>query len=275
MKVDLFALQLNSSVDVLSNCQTVETMLAETVSGSQHKLVVLPEAWACFGGRDGENVGLMEKQSDGFIQDFMSRMASQHQIWLVGGTIPVKADNGRYFAACQVYNPQGELIVQYNKIHLFDVTVADGTGEYKESKHTQAGKDIVVFDTPFGRVGLAVCYDLRFPELFRLMQAQGLDLICLPSAFTKVTGQAHWQTLLQARAIENQCYVLAANQTGKHNGKETWGHSMLIDAWGTLTSSLGHEVAILQTEVDLTSAQSLRLDMPNLKHRRIKVSTDL
>ncbi len=275
MNVDLFALQLNSSVSVLNNCEAVEAMLANIISSKQHKLVVLPEAWACFGGSDGENSNLIEKQGEGFIQDFMSRMASQHQIWLVGGTIPIKADNGRYFAACQVYDPKGELIVQYNKIHLFDVTVADGTGEYKESKHTQAGKDIVVFDTPFGRVGLAVCYDLRFPELFRLMQSQSLDLICLPSAFTKVTGQAHWKILLQARAIENQCYVLAANQTGEHIGKETWGHSMLIDAWGTPISSLGHEVAILQTEVDLTSAQSLRLDMPNLKHRRIKVSTDL
>ncbi|RAJ99244.1 carbon-nitrogen hydrolase family protein [Aliidiomarina maris] len=236
------------------------------------QLVVLPEAFASFGAGESSQLERAEVYGDGPIQQAVAELARQHDVWIVAGTIPVKAGK-RYSAASMLFNNQGEAVARYNKIHLFDATVEDGTGSYQESKYTQPGDELVLVDTPFGRIGMAVCYDLRFPEMFRALRAKGAEVIVLPSAFTKVTGKAHWQPLLQARAIENQCYMVAPNQGGEHpDGRETWGHSMVIDPWGKICTQISSDIGVGSVPIDPTIIQDVRRRMPVEAHNQFKVS---
>jgi predicted amidohydrolase len=235
------------------------------------QLVVLPEAFASFGAGEANQQDRAEDPGHGPIQDAVSALAQEHKLWILAGTLPLKAAD-RYTGSSILFNDQGQQVARYDKIHLFDAEVKDGTGSYRESLYTKPGSDLVVVDTPFGRLGLAVCYDLRFPEQFRALREKGAELIALPSAFTKVTGKAHWQPLLQARAIENQCYMIAPNQGGKHpDGRETWGHSMIVDPWGKVCTEIGSDIGVGSVRVDLQSIQDVRKRMPVESHNRFKV----
>ena len=227
------AIQMASSPNVNANLLKAGQLVAEAV-GAGARLVVLPENFALMGSDEFDKVKIREKDGEGPIQEFLATTAKKHGIWLVGGTIPLEAnDDNKVRAACLVYNDKGDVVARYDKIHLFDVNVPDTNEVYKESASIEAGEHIRVVDTPYGKLGIAVCYDLRFPEFFRSAVNEGIDILAVPAAFTAETGAAHWEVLLRARAIENQCYVIASNQGGFHlNGRKTFGHSMIIDPWG-------------------------------------------
>ena len=197
-------------------------------------------------------------------------------MWIIGGTIPIRSETrpGKVAAASLVFDDTGRFVARYDKIHLFDVNLPDREERYRESATIDAGSKPVVVATPLGRVGLAVCYDVRFPELFRHLQAQGAQILCLPAAFTAATGRAHWETLIRARAIENLCYVIAPAQSGTHeNGRETWGDSMIVDPWGHVLDRVGEVGAgVAVAEIDLTLQQQVRERFPALNHRRFQVT---
>lgn len=234
-------------------------------------LVILPEMFARFGAGESAQGRCAESFGQGEVQDFISDCAKKFQLWILAGTLAI--DEGeRYAAASILYDDQGRVHARYDKIHLFDADVADQTKSYRESKYTVPGKRLVVTDTPFGKLGLAVCYDLRFPEMFRALRAQGAELIALPSAFTKVTGAAHWRALIQARAIENQVYLLAPNQTGTHDdGRETYGHSLVADPWGRVIAELGDAPGFLTVTPDFSELHALRERMPVQQHNKFEV----
>ena len=219
------------------------------------------------GLKDTDKLALAEPAGTGVIQNFLSQTAKKYGAWIVGGTLPlVSADTGKVFNTTLVYNPQGVAVVRYDKIHLFGFTKAEES--YEESRTIVAGENVVTFETNFGRVGLSICYDLRFPELYRAMGT--CSLIVVPAAFTYTTGQAHWEILLRARAIENQCYVLAAAQGGQHsNGRRTWGHSMLIDPWGKIVHVLDEGEGVVSGVLDLLLMQEIRDSLPALKHKKL------
>jgi nitrilase len=258
------AVQMISSPSVTENIATARRLVTQAAAdGAQ--LVLLPEYWAIMGVHDSDKVAVAEPLGSGTIQDFMSALALELGIWLIGGTLPLASDDPeKVVNTTLVYNPQGEHAGRYDKIHLFGFT--KGSESYNESKTIVPGKNLGVIDTPLGKVGMSVCYDLRFPELFRAMGP--VSLIVLPAAFTYTTGMAHWEILLRARAIENQCYVLAAAQGGIHpNGRRTWGHSMLIDPWGTVKSVLAEGEGVVHGEIDPTFMEGVRSSLPALKHR--------
>jgi len=212
-----------------------------------------------------------ETLGQGRIQDTLRALALRHGIWIVGGTIPlvVPAVPNKVYAACMVFNAQGDRVAEYNKIHLFDVDLPLHQEYHRESETIAPGSQITVVATPVGKLGLAICYDLRFPELFRSLQAAGAEIIALPAAFTVPTGLAHWEILLRARAIENQVYLLAAAQTGTHpNLRKTYGHSMLVDPWGKIVTQLAEETGVLTGDIDLHYLQKLRMEFPVLQHRK-------
>jgi nitrilase len=233
-------------------------------------LVALPENFALMGEHEGSKVEVKEVDGAGPIQDFLARSAKKYGIWVIGGTIPLAGDDDRKVrAACLVYNDQGERVGRYDKIHLFDVNVPGSDEAYKESNSIEPGSTPVVLDTPFGRLGLSVCYDLRFPELYRKLAAQGAEILVVPSAFTAKTGAAHWEILLRARAIENLCYVLAPNQGGLHgNGRETFGHSMIIDPWGVVLDVKKTGAGFAVAGIDHEHLETVRAAFPALQHRR-------
>jgi predicted amidohydrolase len=258
------AVQMVSGPDVGPNIATARRLVAEAAArGAQ--LVCLPEYWPIMGMADTDKVAHAEQPGSGPIQDFMAAAAREHGIWLVGGTLPlVSQDAGRVMNTTLVYDPQGQAVGRYDKIHLFGFT--KGTESYDEAKTIVPGESVGNFDAPFGRVGLSVCYDLRFPELFRAMGECVLMLV--PAAFTHTTGLAHWEVLLRARAIENQCYVLAAAQGGTHaNGRRTFGHSMLIDPWGEVKAVLAEGEGVVSGEIDAAFLARVRESLPALKHR--------
>lgn len=267
--VNLVAIQMTSTPDVEENLAQVEQQLAQLTSDTP-PLVVLPECFACFGTRDRELLNVAEEEGDGLIQQRLAKLARQYQCYLVSGTYPMKADTPEKFTAtCQLYGPDGSCLADYKKIHLFDVSIDDNTGSYKESKYTQAGTEVVTVDTPIGVIGLAVCYDVRFSGLFNAMG--DIDILVLPSAFTQHTGQAHWHALVKSRAIEKQCYVVAANQTGEHaNGRQTYGHSLIVSPWGTTLAELPTEVGSIMASVDLSERQALKAKMPVQQHNRFR-----
>lgn len=234
------------------------------------ELVVLPENFAIMGMEETDKVKIREKFNDGPIQSFLSDQARKHNIWLVGGTIPLECDDpNKILAACILYNADGEVVARYDKIHLFDVDL-DNEESYKESETIAKGNELVVADTPFGRLGLAICYDLRFPELFRKLLDQKVDIIALPAAFTATTGQAHWECLVRARAIENLCYVIAANQGGYHlNGRNTYGDSMVVDPWGNVLNRLSRGAGVVIANIDLEKMNITRRTFPCLEHRTL------
>lgn len=269
---NLIALQMTSSPAVADNLQTVEQALA-SLTVKQPTLVVLPECFACFGGSDKGLLAIAETYGDGPIQAALCAMAKRYGVWLVAGSMPIKSQLAdKFTASCLLINDCGELVVEYQKIHLFDVQVADNTGSYLESRYTQPGNKLVVQDTPFGKLGLAVCYDLRFAGMFQAMSELGpLDVLALPAAFTRKTGQAHWQALLAARAIELQCYMVAANQTGEHaNKRQTFGHSCIISPWGETLCEISEQPGLIQTRLDLALLSRIRRDMPVNHHNKFR-----
>jgi nitrilase len=258
------AVQMVSTPDVNENIATARRLVAQAAAqGAQ--LVALPEYWPIMGMSDSDKVGHAEPEGSGPIQDCMAGLAREHGIWLVGGTLPLRSpDAGKVMNAVMVYGPDGRHVSRYDKIHLFGFT--KGSESYNESKTIIPGELVTSFDAPFGKVGLSVCYDLRFPELFRALG--DCTLVIVPAAFTHTTGMAHWEVLLRARAIENQCYVLASAQGGVHrNGRRTFGHSMLIDPWGKVTALLEEGEGVITGNIDLAYLASIRESLPALKHR--------
>ncbi|MCB1965689.1 MAG: carbon-nitrogen hydrolase family protein, partial [Candidatus Accumulibacter sp.] len=228
-------------------------------------LVALPEYFAIMGMNDGDKVRVREHDGHGPIQDFLAASAREHGIWLIGGSLPLLADSpDKVLNSSVAYNPQGERVARYDKIHLFGFR--QGAEAYDESATIQAGREPVAFATPFGRIGLSICYDLRFPELYRALGVT--ELLVVPAAFTETTGRAHWEILLRARAIENQCYVLAVAQGGRHeNGRETHGNSMLIDPWGEILDRKLKGPGIVVGTLEHERLTSVRANLPALKHR--------
>lgn len=263
------AIQMTSSGEVQKNLEEAQRLIQQAVD-EKAKLIVLPENFALMGKTESDKLTASEALGNGRIQDFLSTQAKQHRIWIVGGTIPIKSSHQKVYNTCLVYNDQGQQVACYHKIHLFDAQVKPGIEVYEESKTIEAGKEIVVLDTPIGRLGLAVCYDIRFPELFRLLAKQGAEIIAIPTAFTAKTGIAHWEVLTRARAIENFCYVIGSCQTGKHeNGRETFGHSLIIDPWGTVLSCLPEKPGAITAEISLDRLREIRDNFPVHQHRRL------
>jgi nitrilase len=236
----------------------------------------LPENFAIMGMEERDKVAVREKVGAGPVQAFLAEQASSNRIWLVGGTIPLESSSPeKVRAACLLYNDNGSVVAQYNKTHLFDVHILQSNEKYIESETIEAGDNVVVADTPFGRLGLAVCYDLRFPELFRNMVNQGAEIIAIPSAFTAVTGKAHWEILVRARAIENLCYVVAAAQGGYHvNGRESYGDTMIVDPWGNVLDRLASGSGIVIANYDRSQISKVRETFPVLRHRKLTCAVE-
>ncbi|WP_175958215.1 carbon-nitrogen hydrolase family protein [Burkholderia sp. BCC0405] len=258
------ALQMVSTPDVARNLAEARRLIAEA-AGEGAQLVLLPEYFCFMGHRDTDKLALAEPYQDGPIQRFLADAARRHGIWVIGGTLPLKApEPDRVLNTTLVFDPSGNEAARYDKIHLFNFEKGDES--FDEARTIRAGDTVVSFDAPFGRVGLSVCYDLRFPELYRRMG--DCALIVVPSAFTYTTGRAHWETLLRARAVENQCYVLAAAQGGKHeNGRRTWGHSMLIDPWGEIVAVRDVGASVVLGAIDPQRIADVRQSLPAWRHR--------
>jgi deaminated glutathione amidase len=269
------ALQMTSIANVEANLDVARQLL-ERARARGAVLAALPENFAIMGRKESEKVAVAEPMGEGPIQAFLGRCARELGLWIIGGTIPlrVEGDPERVAAACLVFDDRGRCVARYDKIHLFDVDLPDRDERYRESATIAAGSKAVVVATPVGRVGLAVCYDVRFPELFRILQAQGAEILSLPSAFTAPTGRAHWELLVRSRAVENLCYLLAPAQSGRHDsGRETWGESMIVDPWGHVLDRVqkaGPGLAV--GEIDRTLQQDLRARFPALSHRKFQIS---
>ena len=269
------AIQMASGTNISANLIEVSRQILSAVKAGA-KLVVLPESFACMSLDDAEQITIAEKDGSGSIQDFLSEQAKKNKIWIVAGTIPLHLEKEhqdygkKIYTSCLVYNESGERVSRYDKVHLFDVYL-DATEEtYKESETMVPGKKVVVIETPFGNIGLAICYDIRFPEFFRQLIKQNVEVIIIPSAFTAITGKAHWEVLLRARAIENLSYVVASAQGGYHvNGRETYGNSMIIDPWGTILDVLPSGSGYAIADVDINKLKSIRETFPALDNRKI------
>lgn len=263
------AVQMASGPHVEANLEEAARLIGEAAEAGA-ELVVLPENFAIMGYQDTDKLKHAEPDGDGPIQAFLADQARRHRIVLVGGTIPLQGESPeRIRPAATVYGPDGRRLACYDKIHLFDVEVAPGEA-YRESNTQQPGSSPLVVDTPLGRLGVAVCYDLRFPELFRELSARGAEIVAVPSAFTAVTGEAHWSVLVRARAIENLCYVVAPDQGGYHvNGRETHGESMIVDPWGRVMKSLERGAGVITVEVSLSRLHEIRERFPALLHRKL------
>lgn len=263
------AVQMTSTRDVARNLEDA-SRLVSIAAGEGARLVVLPENFSFLGADDAERLAAAEAPGGGPAQDFLRDIARELGIWLVGGTIPIRQDDGRARSRSLLVDDDGRILAQYDKIHLFDVSVPGGEAEsYRESATTEPGTDIVSVATPFGRVGMAVCYDLRFPAMFHRLGVLGMDLLTVPAAFTVPTGRVHWQPLLQARAIESLCYVVAAGQVGEHaGGRRTYGHSMILGPWGELMACRENGPGVVSAELDMIELGDLRKSFPALKHRR-------
>jgi predicted amidohydrolase len=259
------AVQMVSGPDIAENLRQAGRLVAEAAARGA-KLVALPEYFPLISGNETDKVRAREQDGAGPLQDFLRETAQKHQVWLVGGSIPLEAAvSDKVRNTCLVFDADGRRVARYDKIHLFGFQ--RGTERYNESHTIEAGDEVVVFDSPFGRVGLSICYDLRFPELYRGMGA--VDLLVVPAAFTHTTGQAHWELLLRARAVENLCYVLASAQGGTHpGGRMTWGDSMVVDPWGAVLDRLAKGAGVVVAEIDLARIAELRASLPALEHRR-------
>lgn len=263
-------IQMASGARVESNLAEAERLIKDAVRNGA-KLVVLPENFALMGLTEYDKLSHIEANNKGPIQDFLRQVSRRYGVWIVAGTIPMESDMvTKVRAATLIYNHHGERIGRYDKIHLFDVDVPDSNEQYRESDTIDGGSQLLVIDSPAGRLGVAVCYDLRFPEMFRRMLDAGMEVLALPSAFTAATGAAHWEILIRARAIENLCYVFASNQGGIHeNGRKTYGHSMIVDPWGKLLNTLGSGSGVICAEIDLEHLRSVRRSFPVLMNRRL------
>ena len=260
------AVQLASGPNVKGNLSEASRLIEMAVAGGS-KLVALPEYFAIMGLSDGDKVKAREKPGDGPIQEFLAAEARKHGIWLVGGSVPLESSSpDKVRNSCLVYDDKGGLAARYDKIHLFGFEM--GRERYEEERTIEPGRDVVTVDAPFGRLGLSICYDLRFPELYRAMKP--VDVILVPSAFTETTGKAHWETLIRARAIENLAYVLAPAQGGYHlSGRETHGDSMIVDPWGVVLDRLPRGSGVVMASVNLQHLRNLRQSLPALTHRTL------
>jgi predicted amidohydrolase len=262
------AIQMTSGPDVAANLEQVQPLLEDAARrGAQ--LAVLPENFSFLGLRDADKREIAEVDGSGPVQDFLAATASRLHMWIVAGTTPLRVGaDGRVAAASLVYDAAGNRVARYDKIHLFDVDIPGRAERYRESAHVAPGSQAVVVDTPVGRVGLSVCYDVRFPELFRRLSAAGAQILTVPSAFTAPTGRAHWETLMCARAIENLCYVVAPAQSGFHpNGRETYGDSMIVDYWGRVVQRLPRGRGCIVAQLDAPRQAEVRENFPALQHR--------
>jgi predicted amidohydrolase len=259
-------IQMASGPYVSANLSEAERLIEIAVNQGA-KLVALPEYFAIMGLKDTDKVAAREKEGSGPIQRFLSKIAKKHQIWLIGGSIPLEASTPEKVRnACLVYDDKGKQVARYDKIHLFGLNL--GNENYREENTIESGDKVVVVETPFGKIGLSICYDLRFPELYRAMGE--VDIIVVPSAFTETTGKAHWESLIRARAIENLSYVLAPAQGGYHlSGRETHGNSMIVDPWGVVLDRLPRGSGVVIATVNSGYQKSLRNSLPALKHRTI------
>ncbi len=258
------AIQTVSSPDVDENLRTVSRLVAEAAAAGA-RLVALPEYFSLITADEQAKVRIRETEGSGPQQDFLAELAQRHGVWLVGGTIPLVADaDDKVRNATLVFDAHGQRVARYDKIHLF--SFQRGEERYDEAATIEPGSTVCTFDSPAGRTGLSVCYDLRFPELFRAMGT--VDLIILPAAFTYTTGRAHWEVLLRARAIENQCYVMAPAQGGRHpSGRVTWGHTMIIDPWGEVLACREEGAGVVLADIEPERIAGMRASLPALSHR--------
>ncbi len=262
------ALQTVSTPDVDRNLERASRLVAEAArQGAQ--LAALPEYFCLMGRRDADKIDIAEAPGDGPIQSFLSAQAREHGLWLIGGTLPLRGDTpGRVRNACCVFAPDGSMAARYDKIHLFRFD--NGRESYDEARVLEAGSQAIAVQAGALRVGLSICYDLRFPELYRELCRPPCDVLSVPAAFTHTTGRAHWELLLRARAVENQCYVLAAAQGGLHeNGRRTWGHSMIVDPWGEVLAVRPEGEGVVVADVDPARLAAVRQQLPALAHRRL------
>lgn len=265
-------IQMCSGADVQANLQQARELL-EQAAAAGAVLAALPENCAFMGAHERDKLAHAEPDGAGPIQQFLAETAARLKLWLLAGTLPIRADDEHVYAASCLYNAEGKRVARYDKIHLFDVELPGSEGErYRESKHIAAGAPTAqVVQTPLGMLGLSVCYDLRFPELFRAQLMAGATLLSVPAAFTARTGAAHWHTLLKARAVENQCFVIAAAQGGTHpGGRSTYGHSLILGPWGeTLAEVQGDAPGFAIAEIDPVHLHTLRQSFPVISHRRL------
>ena len=283
------AIQMASGPNVSANLSEAKRLIADAVKQGA-ELVVLPENFAHMGmseldildvSEDYISANVSGEQAKAPIQNFLSSVAKEEKVWILGGTIPLKVNHAtdvehsgenreKILSACLLFNDKGKVAARYDKIHLFDVDLGDQGGAYNESAFTEAGDKVVVVDTPFGKLGIAICYDLRFPELFRDMVSQGMEVLGLVSSFTATTGKAHWEVLNRARAIENLCFVISAAQGGYHvNGRETHGDSMIVDPWGGVIDRLPHGSGFAIADIDTETLQQTRKNFPVLEHIKL------
>jgi predicted amidohydrolase len=266
------AIQMTSNESVKDNLSVVDALITKAVDQGSN-LVVLPEMFPIAGLESTDKIKVSETLGAGEIQDFLAHQAKKNHLWIVGGTIPLKCQHtDKIRAACLVYNDNGKVVGRYDKIHLFDVDISQ-TESYQESATTDPGTDITVIDTPLGKLGLSVCYDIRFPELYRRLFNSGAEIFTIPAAFTLKTGQAHWEILSRSRAIENFCYVVGACQTGTHtNGRKTYGHSLIVNPWGEIINSLDDGTDVITAEVNLEKLHQIRKNIPIGEHQKFYFS---
>jgi len=258
--------QLISSENPDENLSALDVLFVQA-SAEGAQLLVLPENFAFMGRHELDKLKIAEEEGTGKIQQALSNLSREYKLWVVAGTVPLKAPDGRVWASSLVFDATGVQVARYDKIHLFDVKISD-TEKHEESKIFAPGKTPVVIDTPIGRLGLSVCYDVRFPELYRELVNQGAEVFTMVAAFTATTGAAHWHVLLRARAIENMSYMLASNQGGVHaNGRETYGHSLIVNPWGEVLSEIKHGTGLIFSNIDLKQLHERRAAFPCLDHR--------
>jgi deaminated glutathione amidase len=264
------AIQMTSSHIVADNLAAAGALLREAKDAGAD-IACLPENFSFIGLRDADKLQVAEADGEGAVQSFLSDTARQLKMWILGGTIVIRADGGRRVANTSLLiDAAGKRVARYDKIHLFDVTIPGRDEQYRESTHVTPGRDIVIADTPVGRLGLSVCYDMRFPELYRELVLRGAEWLAMPAAFTVPTGRAHWETLLRARAIENLCYVVAPAQTGTHtSGRETYGDSLIVDYWGQVLARLAKGSGVITAELDLAKEAETRVRFPALDNRQL------
>ena len=261
------AVQMVSTPDWARNRDSAARLIADAAAQGA-ELVALPEYFCVMGRDDADKLALAEADGDGAIQTFLADAARAHGLWLIGGTLPLRAQGQRARNSCCVFAPDGRRVARYDKLHLF--AFDNGRERYDEAVTLEPGVDAVAFDAAGLRVGLSVCYDLRFPELYRALATPPCDILSVPSAFTYTTGSAHWELLLRARAVENQCYVLAAAQGGRHeNGRRTWGHSMIVDPWGEVLAVLPEGEGVVVADCSPARINEVRTQLPALRHRRL------
>ena len=270
--VRVAAVQMASGPNVAANLAEAERLI-DIAATAGAKLVALPEYFAIMGLKDTDKVNVAETPGKGPIQKFLAAQAKKHGIWLVGGSIPLTCDNAKKVRnSCLVYNDKGQLVARYDKIHLFGMSL--GSEHYKEQTTIEPGDTVVTVETPFGKIGLSICYDLRFPELYRAMG--DVDIILVPAAFTATTGKAHFETLIRARAIENLAYVIAPAQGGYHvSGRETHGDSMIVDPWGNILDRLPRGSGVVVAAINHAYQNGLRNSLPALKHRTLECQSNI